>query len=110
MISIALLSVFRLQSQSIDLVSDAGVNTQAGQFIQERLTRIRCVDAVQEGAFSGDFGKEFPEVRYKEEIHPVPSIPNLFRVTVYVMFGPDPNPRLFKVETLLYKPTREDSP
>lgn len=88
------------------MLSEAQVNTTAGQLIQQRLSTIRCMEVLREGVSNGDFGEEFPNIRYEEEIRAVTTIPNLFRVKLHLIRGPDPGSSVSNVEALLYKPEK----
>jgi prepilin-type N-terminal cleavage/methylation domain-containing protein len=55
LITIALLAVFRLQAQNLDLQSEAQFITLANHLAQDRMSQIQAGDELTEGSSSGDF-------------------------------------------------------
>ena len=102
LITTALLAVFRLQAQNLDLQSEAQFITIANQLTQDRLSRIQSKGILEAGTSSGDFGDDFPYFIYQEEIMEIEDIENLFKVKVSIAFEKDAALRNLSVETYLY--------
>lgn len=67
-ISTALVAVFRLQAQSLDLQAEAKFYTVAEQLAQGRLDGILAQNQLRIGTETGDFGQEFSGYTYRTEI------------------------------------------
>ena len=104
LIATALLAVFRLQAQNLDLQSESRFITTAHHLSQERLARIRSFDALLPGDSSGNFGEDFPQYTYKEEITQVPGMEHLFKVHLQIGISGDDAARNYEVETYLFRP------
>ena len=104
LIATALLAVFRLQAQNLDLQSESRFITFAHHLSQERFARIRSGDTLLPGSSSGDFGEDFPQYGYKEEIMEVPGVEDLFKVRLRIEIAGDVAARNYEVETYLYRP------
>ena len=72
LIALVLVAVFHLQAQNLDLQSEAQFMTTATWLLQERLSQIQSVEEIEEGTNSGDFGKDYPDYTYKQEVSEVP--------------------------------------
>jgi len=103
LITTALLAVFQLQAQNLDLQSEAQFITIANQLTQDRLSRIQSKGSLEAGTSSGDFGDDFPHFIYQEEIMEIEDIENLFKVKVSILFEKDAALRDLSVETYLYR-------
>ena len=58
LIAIALLAVFHLQAQNLDIQSEAQFMTIAKCLIQDRISQIECRDTLSEGKSSGEVGED----------------------------------------------------
>ena len=104
LIATALLAVFQLQAQNLKLQSESGFITTAHHLSQERLARIRNTAALLPGNSSGDFGEDFPQYIYREEITSVPGVENLYKVNLHIGLGTGEETRNYEVETYLFRP------
>ena len=103
-ITIALLGVFRLQAQNLDLQSEARFITTARLLAQDRMARIEAGETLEAGGNPSDeFGDRFPGFRYREEITPVSDTEHLFKVTVHIILEGEPETREFSTTTYLYR-------
>jgi len=105
LISIALLAIFQLQAQNLEIQSESQFMTAARLLAQKRLSWIAANrEELNEGRSDGDFGERFPEYRYTQEIRRASSAGDLYHVSVSILdeetltLG-----RSFSVETFLYK-------
>lgn len=103
LITIALLAVFRLQAQNLDLQSEAQFITLANHLAQDRMSQIQAGDELTEGSSSGDFGDDFPYFSYREEISEMPDLENLFKVKVSVFLDKKKATKDLSIETYLYR-------
>ena len=103
LIAIALLAVFRLQAQNVTLLSEARFMTVATYLAQDRLSRILSQGRLTPDSNSDEFGEDYPNFRYREEISEVEEFDNLFRVEVSVMEEEERVIRDFSVETYVYR-------
>ena len=101
-IATALLAVFRLQAQNLDLQAEARFITTANQLAQDRISRIGASGNLNAGTSSGDFGENFPDFFFREEIIEVPDLENLFKVKVSIILKRAHGVRNLSVETYLY--------
>ena len=103
-ITIALLGVFRLQAQDLDLQSEARFITTARLLAQDRMARIEAGETLEAAGNPPDeFGERFPGFRYREEITPVSNTEHFFKVTVHIILECDPETREFSTTTYLYR-------
>jgi prepilin-type N-terminal cleavage/methylation domain-containing protein len=103
LIAIALLAVFRLQAQNVELLSDARFMTVATYLAQDRISRILSQDRLGADSKSDAFGEDYPSFRYREEISEVEDFENLFKVTVTIMENETSGIRDLSVETYVYR-------
>jgi prepilin-type N-terminal cleavage/methylation domain-containing protein len=103
LIALVLVAVFHLQAQNLDLQSEAQFMTTANSLLQERLSQIQAQERIEEGKFSGDFGKDFPEYTYTQEVSEVPDTETLYKVRVAVILERDKARRDLWLETYLYR-------
>ncbi len=103
LITIALLAVFRLQAQNLNLQSEAQFITLANHLAQDRMSQIQAGDELTEGSSSGDFGDDFPYFSYREEISEMPDLENLFKVKVSVFLDKKEATKDLSIETYLYR-------
>jgi len=104
LIATALLAVFRLQAQNLDLQSESRFMTTAIHLSQERLARIQSADTLLPGDASGDFGEDFSQFAYEEKITQVPGVEHLFKVQLRIGLAGDDAARGYEVETYLFRP------
>ncbi len=103
LITIALLTILRLQAQSLNLQSEAQFTTTAHYLAQDRLSRIQSEKGLRAGSFSGDFGEDYPYFKYVEEIEEITDVENLFRVMVTISLDDGKAENQFSVKTYLYR-------
>ena len=104
LIATALMAVFQLQAQNLDLQSESRFITTAHHLSQERLARIRNADGLLPGNSSGDFGEDFPQYIYREDIMPVPGVEHLYKVNLLIALASAEAARNYVVETYLFRP------
>jgi general secretion pathway protein I len=104
LITTALMAVFKLQGQNLDLQSEARFVTIATQLAQNRIHQIESAgEGLQEGTSSGDFGDDFPHYYYRQEIEQVPDFERLLKVTVSVVLEKEKVIRDLSAETYIYR-------
>jgi len=103
LLALVLVAVFHLQAQNLDLQSEAQFMTTATCLLQERLSRIQAQEKIDEGTNSGDFGKDYPDYTYTQEVSEVPDTETLYRVKVSVILERDKARRDLWLETYLYR-------
>jgi prepilin-type N-terminal cleavage/methylation domain-containing protein len=103
LIALVLVAVFHLQAQNLDLQSEAQFMTTATCLLQERLSQIESLETVEEGTNSGDFGEDYPDYTYTQEISEVPDTETLYKVRVAVILERDKDRRDLWLETYLYR-------
>ena len=103
LIALVLVAVFHLQAQNLDLQSEAQFMTTATCLLQERLSQIQAQEKIEEGTNSGDFGKDYPDYAYKQEVSEVPDTETLYKVKVAVILERDKARRDLWLETYLYR-------
>jgi type II secretion system protein I len=103
LIALVLVAVFHLQAQNLDLQSEAQFMTTATCLLQERLSQIQALEKIEEGTNSGDFGKDYPEYTYTQEVSEVPDTETLYKVRVAVILERDKARRDIWLETYLYR-------
>ena len=103
LIALVLVAVFHLQAQNLDLQCEAQFMTTATCLLQERLSQIQAQEKIEEGTNSGDFGKDYPDYTYKQEVSEVPDTETLYKVRVAVILERDKARRDLWLETYLYR-------
>ena len=103
LIALVLVAVFHLQAQNLDLQSEAQFMTTATCLLQERLSQIQAQEKIDEGTNSGDFGKDYPDYTYKQEVGEMPDTETLYKVRVAVILERDKARRDLWLETYLYR-------
>ena len=103
LIALVLVAVFHLQAQNLDLQSEAQFMTTATWLLQERLSQIHALEKIEEGTHSGDFGKDYPDYTYKQEVSEVPDTEILYKVRVAVILERDKARKDLWLETYLYR-------
>ena len=103
LIALVLVAVFHLQAQNLDLQSEAQFMTIATSLLQERLSQIQALEKIEEGTNSGDFGKDYPDYTYKQEVSEVPDTEILYKVRVAVILERDKARKDLWLETYLYR-------
>ena len=97
LITVALLAVFRLQAQNLDLQSEAQFITLANYLAQDR----KLIEESEE--ILGDFGDDAPHFRYLEEITEVTDMEDIFKVRVVIALASGEFVKEFSIETYLYR-------
>lgn len=103
LIAVALLVVFRLQAQNLDLQSEAQFMTIAKGLLQDRMSQIASRETLSDDTSSGDMGEDFPDFTYREEIREVSELENLFKVRVGIVLERDEMRKDLWLETHLYR-------
>ena len=103
LIALVLVAVFHLQAKNLDLQSEAQFMTIATCLLQERLSQIQALEMIEEGTHSGDFGKDYPDYTYKQEVSEVPDTAILYKVRVAVILERDKARKDLWLETYLYR-------
>lgn len=106
LIATALMAVFRLQAQNLDLQSEAKFITVANQLARERIARIQASDTLSEGETSGDFGEDYPEYTYREEISEMPDMEELYKIRLSVLLEREVVVKNLSLETYLFRPKK----
>lgn len=106
LIATALMAVFRLQAQSLDLQSEAKFITIAHQLAQDRVARIQASDTLSEGTTSGDFGEYYPDYSYREEISEMPDMEELYKIRLSVFLEREVVVKDLSLETYLFRPKK----
>jgi len=103
LVATALLAVFRLQAQNLDLQSEAYFMTVARLLVQDRMALIESAENLTEGSAGGDCGEDFPEFFYQAEIRKVQGGERLYQVRVSVFQEENRPARNLTMETYLYR-------
>lgn len=103
LIAVALLAVFHLQAQNLDLQSEAQFMTLARCLVQDRISRILCRESLSEGTETGDMGEDFPDFTYQEEISQVPDLENVYKVKVGIILERERARKDLWLETYIFK-------
>jgi prepilin-type N-terminal cleavage/methylation domain-containing protein len=103
LLGLVLVAVFHLQAQNLDLQSEAQFMTIATCLLQERLSQIQARETIEEGTNSGDFGKDYPDYTYTQEVSEVPDTETLYKVRVAVILERDKARKDLWLETYLYR-------
>ena len=103
LISIALLAVFHLQAQNLDLQSEAQFMTIAKGLVQERMSQIASRESLSAGTSTGDMGEDFPDFTYREEISEIIELENLFKVRVGIILERENMRKDLWLETHMYR-------
>jgi general secretion pathway protein I len=102
LIALVLVAVFHLQAQNLDLQSEAQFVTTATFLLQERFSHIRSLANVEEGTQSGNFGEDYPDYTYSQEVSGVFDIESLYKVRVTVSLEREKVRKDLWIETYLY--------
>jgi prepilin-type N-terminal cleavage/methylation domain-containing protein len=84
LMAVALLAVFKLQAQNLDLLSEANSMTAESCFAQDRMSRIGAMHKIEPGKRNGEFGDESPLFHYSEEIIADTALKGFYRVKVEI--------------------------
>jgi prepilin-type N-terminal cleavage/methylation domain-containing protein len=103
LIAVALLVVFHLQAQNLDLQSEAQFMTIAKGLLQDRMSQIASRETLSDGTSTGEAGEDFPDFTYREEISEVPDLENLFKVKVWIILERENARKDLWLETHLYR-------
>jgi prepilin-type N-terminal cleavage/methylation domain-containing protein len=103
LIALVLVAVFHLQAQNLDLQSEAQFMTTATCLLQERVSQIQSQEKIDEGTSTGDFGEDYPDYTYKQEVSEVPDTETLYKVRVAVILERDKARKDLWLETYLYR-------
>ena len=103
LIAVALLVVFHLQAQNLDLQSEAQFMTISKGLLQDRMSQIASRETISEGTSTGEVGEDFPDFSYREEISEVPDLDHLFKVKVWIILERENARKDLWLETHLYR-------
>ncbi|MGE5840455.1 MAG: prepilin-type N-terminal cleavage/methylation domain-containing protein [Deltaproteobacteria bacterium] len=103
LLALVLVAVFHLQAQNLDLQSEAQFVTIATCLLQERFSHIRSLGNIQEGTQSGNFGEDYPDYTYSQEVSGVFDLENLYRVRVTVILEREKVRKDLWIETYLFQ-------
>jgi Tfp pilus assembly protein PilV len=103
LLATALLGIFHLQGQNLELQHEGQFMTLATQLVRQRMAQIQSRATLDEGTDEGDFGEDFPGFSYREEIETVPEMANLLRVRVSVILDGENDQKDLQVETYIYR-------
>ncbi|MBW1766278.1 MAG: prepilin-type N-terminal cleavage/methylation domain-containing protein [Deltaproteobacteria bacterium] len=103
LITVALLAVFRLQAQNLDLQSETQFITLSNYLAQDRIAQIQAEVGLDAGTRSGDFGDDAPHFSYREEITEVTDMEDIFKVRVVIALASGEFVKEFSVETYLHR-------
>jgi prepilin-type N-terminal cleavage/methylation domain-containing protein len=103
LIALVLVAVFHLQAQNLDLQSEAQFMTTANCLLQDRLSQIEALEAIELGKTTGNFGEDYPDYTYTQEVTEVPDTETLYKVKVAVILERDKDHKDLWLETYLYR-------
>lgn len=103
LIAVALLAVFHLQAQNLDVQSEAQFMTLATCLIQDRLSQITSRERLSEGTATGDMGEDFPDFSFQEEINRFPEVANVYKVRLGIIQEREKARKDLWLETYIYK-------
>jgi prepilin-type N-terminal cleavage/methylation domain-containing protein len=103
LIALVLVAVFHLEAQNLDLQSEAQFMTTANCLLQDRLSQIEALQTIEEGKTTGDFGEDYPDYTYTQEVTEVPDTETLYKVKVAVILERDKDRKDLWLETYLYR-------
>jgi len=83
-ISLVLMGIFKLERYSLDMCSEARFFTIAEQLACIRMAVIKSSSVLNEENLSGDFGDDFPDYTYTEQIEKIPDTNGLYKVKLLI--------------------------
>ncbi|UCF90950.1 MAG: prepilin-type N-terminal cleavage/methylation domain-containing protein [Desulfobacterales bacterium] len=107
--SIVLVSIYKMQSQTLTMTTAARFFTYAPQLAQKKLTELETTALDDFASDSGDFGEEFPGYRWQASIEEVSvealgeTAADLKKIDIMVSF--DDNKQTYRLRT--YRFARE---
>jgi prepilin-type N-terminal cleavage/methylation domain-containing protein len=84
LMAVALLAVFKLQAQNLDLLSQSNTMTAEGCLAQGLLARIGALKQIEPGEKNGEWQDESPILHYKEGFSADPALRGFYRVRVEI--------------------------
>lgn len=105
LMAIALVSVFSLLAQDLEVQSEARFLTIAHSLLQDRLAQVQARERLSPGRVSGDLEEEAPGYSFMEEIEETEGTAGLWRVRVSVFHQGNRSSREVWAETVLYRPS-----
>jgi general secretion pathway protein I len=84
LMAVALLAVFKLQAQNLDLLSEANSLTAESYLARGRLARIGALNRLEPGERSGEIRDTSPRLHYREEISAHEALKGFYRVRVEI--------------------------
>jgi prepilin-type N-terminal cleavage/methylation domain-containing protein len=104
LIATALMAIFRLQARNLDLQAEARFITTAKLLCEERLARLGSDASMLSGSSSGDFGEDFPQYGYEEEVSPVSGVPYLYKVSIRIGLYDEERAGDYRMQTYVFRP------
>ncbi len=83
-VSLVLMGIFKLERYSLDMCSEARFLTIAEQLACARMAVIKSSSVLGEGDLSGDFGDDFPDYTYTEQIEKISEEDGLYKVKLLI--------------------------
>lgn len=99
----ALIAIFRLQAQNLDLQSEAQFITIANHLAQDRISQIQSAENLEEGTSSGGFGDNFPGFYFQQEISKIQDYENFFKIKISITLEDQKYSKDLALETYLYR-------
>lgn len=103
LIATVLLAVFQLQAQNLNLLLEAQFITVANELARERLARIQAGGTLREGTETGDFGEDYPDYSYKQEISAESDLDNIYRIRLSILLEEETPARNLSLEAYLFR-------
>ncbi|HDI79327.1 MAG TPA: type II secretion system protein [Desulfobacteraceae bacterium] len=101
LISIALITIFSLQAQNLNLLCDADFNTRSVELLRERLSQLRAQKELDLGESSGEF-EDHPGYGYVEKVEEISEIKGIYRVEETVFYETDTGRRTISIISFIY--------
>ena len=103
LVGTALVAVFGLQAQNLDLQSETRFITVAQLLAQDTVANIQAAAPTVPGVSSGDFGDDFPGYSYQAAVEKSFESDRLYRILVTVYCSSGDFVKDFVTETYIYK-------
>ncbi|MFZ7113110.1 MAG: type IV pilus modification PilV family protein [Desulfatiglandales bacterium] len=103
LIATVLLAVFQLQAQNLNLLLEAQFITVANELARERLARIQAGGTLIEGTETGDFGEDYPDYSYTQEISAESDLDNIYRIRLSILLEEETPARNLSLEAYLFR-------
>lgn len=104
-IGVALVAVIRAQGQGVKLGGEARFTSRAVFLAQTKLAEAQSEPDISAGVRTGRFDEPLDDVGWETEIAPVPGLPGLFRVQVWVHREDEPARQGLTLQGFIYRET-----